>query len=286
MLAVIAGVDRPRAAGALVPRRVGGRPVHRPERRRRQRRRIRHEQVLPDHVDRGRDPGGVADPSLAAGRSSRRCCSCRALSPALIARLARALDRSWRSGCPRSGRRAGSRRTRRSARCSSPTPSSTARSTSPGGCGSRPSGRTSRTSATTRRRARRTRKAIYCDGPEVAAERMARYGATYVLSSGGNPCDGEPRDRLRVERPVRDGLRRRRRHGLAPRWTRPPVERRRQPLGSTTIVTSGVMPVKTLIATLYVPSVLSGSSRSILWRSTSMPRRASASAMSFEVMEP
>ena len=35
-------------------------------------------------------------------------------------------------------------------------------------------------------------KAIYCDGPEVAAERMARYGATYVLSSGGNPCDDEP----------------------------------------------------------------------------------------------
>ena len=28
-------------------------------------------------------------------------------------------------------------------------------------------------------------KAIYCDGPEVAKERMARYGATYVLSSGG-----------------------------------------------------------------------------------------------------
>jgi hypothetical protein len=27
--------------------------------------------------------------------------------------------------------------------------------------------------------------AIYCDGPEVARERMARYGATYVLSSGG-----------------------------------------------------------------------------------------------------
>jgi len=35
-------------------------------------------------------------------------------------------------------------------------------------------------------------KAIYCDGPDVAAERMARYGATYVLSSGGNPCDDEP----------------------------------------------------------------------------------------------
>ena len=32
-------------------------------------------------------------------------------------------------------------------------------------------------------------KAIYCDGPDVAAERMAIYGATYVLSSGGNPCD-------------------------------------------------------------------------------------------------
>ncbi len=33
-------------------------------------------------------------------------------------------------------------------------------------------------------------KAIYCDGPEVAAARMAVYGATYVLSSGGAPCDG------------------------------------------------------------------------------------------------
>ena len=33
-------------------------------------------------------------------------------------------------------------------------------------------------------------KAVYCDGPEVAAERMATYGATYVLSSGGDPCDG------------------------------------------------------------------------------------------------
>jgi hypothetical protein len=31
-------------------------------------------------------------------------------------------------------------------------------------------------------------KAIYCDGPDVAAERMARYRATYVLSSGSNPC--------------------------------------------------------------------------------------------------
>ena len=34
--------------------------------------------------------------------------------------------------------------------------------------------------------------AIYCDGPEVAAERMAKYDATYVLSSGGVPCDGDP----------------------------------------------------------------------------------------------
>lgn len=32
--------------------------------------------------------------------------------------------------------------------------------------------------------------AIYCDGPDVAAERMAKYRARYVLSSGGNPCDG------------------------------------------------------------------------------------------------
>jgi hypothetical protein len=35
-------------------------------------------------------------------------------------------------------------------------------------------------------------RAIYCDGPEVAAERMAKYRATYVLSSGGVPCDGDP----------------------------------------------------------------------------------------------
>ena len=38
--------------------------------------------------------------------------------------------------------------------------------------------------------------AVYCDGPEVAEERMARYGATYVLSSGGvlDCADGEPTD--------------------------------------------------------------------------------------------
>src|SRR6185312_1869095 len=46
------------------------------------------------------------------------------------------------------------------------------------------------------------------------------------------------------------------------------------------------MPAKTLIATLYVPSDLSGSSSSILWRSTSIPRRASASAISLAVIEP
>jgi hypothetical protein len=32
---------------------------------------------------------------------------------------------------------------------------------------------------------------VYCDGPEVAAQRMAVYGASYVLSSGGVlECDG------------------------------------------------------------------------------------------------
>ncbi|MBA2300052.1 MAG: hypothetical protein H0W22_04680, partial [Chloroflexi bacterium] len=38
--------------------------------------------------------------------------------------------------------------------------------------------------------------AVYCDGPEVALERMAVYGATFVLSSGGVlECDdGEPTD--------------------------------------------------------------------------------------------
>jgi hypothetical protein len=38
--------------------------------------------------------------------------------------------------------------------------------------------------------------AAYCDGPEAAAEVMARYDATYALSSGGVPdcADGEPTD--------------------------------------------------------------------------------------------
>ena len=33
-------------------------------------------------------------------------------------------------------------------------------------------------------------EAIFCDGPRIAAERMAPYRATYVLSSGGDPCHG------------------------------------------------------------------------------------------------
>lgn len=38
-------------------------------------------------------------------------------------------------------------------------------------------------------------EAIYCDGPQVAAQRMAAYGATYVLSSGGVlDCAAEPTD--------------------------------------------------------------------------------------------
>ncbi len=48
-------------------------------------------------------------------------------------------------------------------------------------------------------------RAIYCDGPDVAVERMARYGATYVLSSGGlldcaghDPTDFETSGRFRT----------------------------------------------------------------------------------------
>ncbi|MFH1475303.1 MAG: hypothetical protein ABIG85_05530, partial [Chloroflexota bacterium] len=39
-------------------------------------------------------------------------------------------------------------------------------------------------------------KAAYCDGPAVAAAVMARYGATFALSSGGVPdcAGGEPTD--------------------------------------------------------------------------------------------
>ena len=48
-------------------------------------------------------------------------------------------------------------------------------------------------------------RAIYCDGPDVAVARMARYGATYVLSSGGlldcaghDPTDFETSGRFRT----------------------------------------------------------------------------------------
>ena len=101
------------------------------------------------------DPRRLAHPRAGRGRRS----------PAVLARL-RHLAGAHRRLAPahpavamsRPRRRpaAGSRRTRRTDRSSSPTRSSTARSTSPGGCGSRRSGRTSRTSATTRRRARPT----------------------------------------------------------------------------------------------------------------------------------
>ena len=38
-------------------------------------------------------------------------------------------------------------------------------------------------------------RTVYCDGPEVAAAVMARYGATHVLSSGGVlDCAAEPTD--------------------------------------------------------------------------------------------
>ncbi len=58
-------VDGPRPAPTLVPGRLDGRPVRRAQHRRGQRGRVRHEQVLPDHVDRRGHPGGLADPSMA-----------------------------------------------------------------------------------------------------------------------------------------------------------------------------------------------------------------------------
>ena len=62
------GGDGTRPRVAPVPRRLDGRAVPDPQRGPGQRGRLRHEQVLPDHVDRGRDPRGLADP--AAGRGS------------------------------------------------------------------------------------------------------------------------------------------------------------------------------------------------------------------------
>ena len=74
-------------------------------------------------------------------------------------------------------------------------------------------------------------KAIYCDGPEVAAERMATYGATYVLSSGGVRATARPAtdfssSPLSRRSTTTDGVtsggcagREGRRHGLSP-WAR------------------------------------------------------------------
>ena len=59
-------------------------------------------------------------------------------------------------------------------------------------------------------------RAIYCDGPTSPPSGWPRYGATYVLSSGGIvDCDGEEPTDFDAERSVRDGLRRRRRDDLA-----------------------------------------------------------------------
>ena len=58
--------------------------------------------------------------------------------------------------------------------------------------------------------------AAYCDGPEAAAGIMERYGATYVLSSGGAlDCDDAGADRFRLERAIRARFRGRRRARLA-----------------------------------------------------------------------
>ena len=83
------GIHRAEPAKSLVPRGLDGGAVRRAERGRRERGRVRHEQVLPDHVDRGRDPRRVADPALAAAvdrgrpassapchRHSSRCGTC------------------------------------------------------------------------------------------------------------------------------------------------------------------------------------------------------------------
>ncbi|HEY8817937.1 MAG TPA: DUF2298 domain-containing protein [Candidatus Limnocylindrales bacterium] len=57
--------------------------------------------------------------------------------------------------------------------------------------------------------------AIYCDGPDVAAKRMAVYGATYVLSSGGIPCEGAAGTDFSSSPLFDNRLRRGRRHDLA-----------------------------------------------------------------------
>ena len=64
-----------KAAG--LPGRLGGGAVRDPEPDAGQRRRLRHEQVLPGDVDRGRPAGGVAHPPLAVAGDRGWCCCCR-----------------------------------------------------------------------------------------------------------------------------------------------------------------------------------------------------------------
>ena len=244
---------------------------------------IRHEQVLPDHVDRGRDPGRLAAPSLAAagGRAPRVHLD---VLDRAHRRLAHALARRGAQPAPGSGRpldrdqHAGAigvhhRRLHQQ----------------PGRPGRAAADhdlqhRTCRTSATTRRRARSTPRPSTATGPTSrpsAWRSTARRTCSRAAGSRATtpPPPTSPRATGSRRSTTRTGSR-------SGGWPGRSAAAGVQPLGSTTIVTSGVMPVKTLIATLYVPSVLSGSSRSILWRSTSMPRRASASAMSLDVIEP
>ena len=66
------GLDGPTPTGSRVPRDVAPRAVHRAERDPGERRRLRHEQVLPDHVDRRGDPRRVGHPPLAT--TAHRAC--------------------------------------------------------------------------------------------------------------------------------------------------------------------------------------------------------------------
>ena len=92
-------------------------------------------------------------------------------------------------------------------------------------------------------------KAIYCDGPDVAAQPDGRLRRDVrAVERRGARAATQPGTDFAVERQLPDRLRPGRRPDLARAWHRRRTGR--QPLGSTTTVTSGVMPVKTLIATL------------------------------------
>ena len=209
VLAIIAGVHGPRDAESLVPGRLDGRAVHRPERRRRQRGRVRHEQVLPDHVDRGRDPGRAG--SSAAGRDRRSSSVLAGVGAVAGAhRRCGTCDRpTSRSGCPRRRPPAGSRRTRpersvfiTDAVINSPVDlAGRLRITTFGPYVVEPRLRPGR-------RARPTRRPSTATARRSRPSEMATYGATYVLSSGGDPCDGAAGTDFVVEPAVRDGLRR------------------------------------------------------------------------------